>query len=74
MLGVILLILKFACCGVQLEIAWIPNGYMCILYLAGKDFAFGKLAQYRGNSVRFPVRNCMSGLLGDVSPMRRSRS
>ena len=62
------------CCGVHSEYAWIPNGLCVYVFCAGRGFVFGNSPEYKGDSVQNFKKFLLGvGLLGDSSPMRRSR-
>ena len=46
---------------------------MCLLTGAGRGSVFGDSPEYKGDSIQFSGKYFVLSLLGDVSPMRRSR-
>ena len=62
------------CCGVHSENAWIPNGLcVCVSFVQGEDLYLGNSPEYMGDSAQIFMKLYDQGLLGDPSPMRRSR-
>ena len=55
------------------ENAWIPNDFVCLDCCAGGGSVFGNSPKYKGDSAQFFLKSPSVGLLGDMSPMHRSR-